>query len=259
MVVLVAALVILEGIGRHLQRPNRVTPPGNPSFLLTTTWHQIDEYAASAPAGEIVGCWATAIAQIAHHHRLSPKGRMEYTTTSGIQISEDLGSDPFRFDRILPQIDSGSPPESAQETARYIYEVAVAIQKDFGGDGIMAHDGFIGRLRDHLGATAVLHEFTKTEYLESKEEVSDILKSELDEGRPLMLYFDNGKDWGHAAVVDGYVQDGDRLLVHLNMGWEGRDNGWYDPYEKVMGVRDDLENRFVLTIRPAGGEVGPQT
>jgi hypothetical protein len=114
----------------------------------------------------------------------------------------------------------------------------------------MAHEGFIGRLNDHLGATALLHEFTKAEFLESKEEVSSLVRTELDEGRPLMLYFDNGKDWGHAAVVDGYVEDGDRLLVHLNMGWEGRDDGWYDLFEKIMGVRDDLQTRFLLSIRP---------
>jgi hypothetical protein len=254
-VFLVVGLVVLEGIGRFLQRPNRVTPSGDAEFLLSTTWHQTEEYAASAPAGEIVGCWATAISQIAYYHRLSPKGHMEYTTTSGIQISEDLGSAPFRFDLILPRIDLGATPESAQETARYIYEVAVAIQKDFGGDGIMNHEGFIGRLHDHLGANAVLHEFEKTEYLGREGEVSSLLKAELDEGRPLMLYFDNGKDWGHAAVVDGYVEVEDRLLVHLNMGWEGRDDGWYDPFERIMGVRDDLQNRFLLTIRPA--EVAP--
>jgi hypothetical protein len=257
-VVLVVCLVVLEGIGRYLQKPNRVIPPGDPEFLLATTWHQIEDYAVSAPGGEIVGCWATAIAQISHYHRLSPRGHMEYTTTSGIQIREDLGSVPFRFDRILPRIDSGSLPESAQETARYIYEVAVAIQKDFGADGVMDHEGFMGRLHDNLGATAVLHEFTKTKFLESRKEVSNLLKLELDEGRPLMLYFDNGKDWGHAAVVDGYVEDGDRLLVHLNMGWEGRDDGWYDPFEKIMGVRDDLQNRFLLTIRPTGNATAPQ-
>jgi hypothetical protein len=119
---------------------------------------------ARSVTGEIVGCWATAIAQIAYYHRLSPTGHMEYTTTSGIQVREDLGSVPFRFDLILPRIDSGATPKHAQETARYIYEVAVAIQKDFGGDGVMDHDGFIGRSQAHLGATAVLHEFTRGDH-----------------------------------------------------------------------------------------------
>lgn len=257
-VFLVVGLVALEGVGRFLQKPNRVSPPGDPEFLLATTWHQTEEYAAFAPAGEIVGCWASAIAQIAYYHRLSPEGHMEYTTTSGIRIKEDLGSHPIRFDRILRRIDSGAAPASVEETARYIFETAVAIQKDFGGDGIMDHEGFIGRLHDHLGATAVLHEFTKAEFLESKEEVSSLIRTELDGGRPLMLYFDNGKDWGHAAVVDGYVEDGAQLLVHLNMGWEGRDDGWYDPFEKIMGVRDDLQNRFLLSIRPAPRDLAVQ-
>ena len=52
-VALVAGLVVLEGVGRYLQSPNRVTPPGDPEFLLATTWHQIDEYAASFGADPI--------------------------------------------------------------------------------------------------------------------------------------------------------------------------------------------------------------
>jgi hypothetical protein len=66
-----------------------------------------------------------------------------------------------------------------------------------------------------------------------------------------MLCFDNRKDGGHAAVVDGYFEDGDRLLIHLHMGWEGRDDGWYDPFKRIMGVRDDLQNRLLVTIRPS--------
>lgn len=257
MVFLIAGFAVLEGTGRFLQKANRISPPGDPAFLLATTWHQKGEYAAFAPDGAVVGCWATAIAQIAYFHRLLPRGRVDYTTTSGITIRENLGAVPPRFERILPRINSDSPAEMAEETARYIYEVAVGIQKDFGGDGIMNHDGFIGRIRDHLGATAVLQEFEKSEYLESKDEISRFLKSEIDQGRPLMLYFDNGKDWGHAAVMDGYVEDGARLLVHLNLGWEGREDGWFDPFDKIMGVRDDLQTRFLLSIKPAEGTVSP--
>ncbi|MGD2123872.1 MAG: hypothetical protein PVJ76_19130 [Gemmatimonadota bacterium] len=51
--------------------------------------------------------------------------------------------------------------------------------------------------------------------------------------------------------MTGEIEDGNQLLIHLNMGWEGRDDGWYDPFKRIMGVRDDLQNRFLLAIRPA--------
>ena len=31
--------------------------------------------------------------------------------------------------------------------------------------------------------------------------------------------------YGHAFVVDGYTAEG---LVHVNWGWDGLDNGYYD-------------------------------
>jgi hypothetical protein len=66
----------------------------------------------------------------------------------------------------------------------------------------------------------------------------------------LMLYFDHSKDFGHAAVLDGYTGERDAFLVHLNMGWGGRHDGWYDLFQRFVGVRDDLQTRFLITIIP---------
>ena len=65
-----------------------------------------------------------------------------------------------------------------------------------------------------------------------------------------MLYFDNGKDFGHAAALDGYALVDDRFLVHLNMGWGGKHDGWYDLFDRLIGSRDDLQTRFLVTIAP---------
>ena len=52
----------------------------------------------------------------------------------------------------------------------------------------------------------------------------DVVKTDLDQGRPL-VYKGYTSDYsaGHAFVVDGY--DGD--YFHLNWGWSGSYNGWY--------------------------------
>ena len=52
----------------------------------------------------------------------------------------------------------------------------------------------------------------------------DMVKNELDEGRPL-IYKGYTQDLGagHAFVVNGYDED----FFHLNWGWSGSYNGWY--------------------------------
>lgn len=79
-----------------------------------------------------------------------------------------------------------------------------------------------------------------------------MVMTEINANRPLMFYFDNGKDFGHAAVIDGYTQEKNSFLVHLNMGWGGLHDGWYDLFHRIIGVRDDLQTRFFVTINPKG-------
>ncbi|MCB0731982.1 MAG: C10 family peptidase [Ignavibacteriae bacterium] len=50
--------------------------------------------------------------------------------------------------------------------------------------------------------------------------------------------------------MDGYIESNDQLLVHLNMGWGGRNDGWYDPFCKIIGLLDDIQNRLLISIMP---------
>jgi len=80
--------------------------------------------------------------------------------------------------------------------------------------------------------------------------IEALVRTEVDAARPLMIYFDNGKDFGHASVLDGYTEENDTFLVHMNMGWGSRHDGWYDLFGRFIGVRDDLQTRFLVTIQP---------
>ena len=94
------------------------------------------------------------------------------------------------------------------------------------------------------------HEYAKERFLTEQDIIRDLVKREIDANRPLMLYFDNGKDFGHTAALDGYIDRNGKFFVHLNMDWGGRHDGWYDLFHCFMGVRDDLQNRFLITIEP---------
>jgi predicted outer membrane repeat protein len=54
-----------------------------------------------------------------------------------------------------------------------------------------------------------------------------MINPNLDAGRPVIVGI-LGPNLGHAVVVDGYGYDSGTLYHHLNMGWEGADNVWYN-------------------------------
>ncbi len=234
----------------YLARPNLVELEEEEPFLLETTWHQVGDYAQFIPEGEIAGCWSTALAQIGHYHGLMPSGRVEYQTTSGLRVQEDLGNFEFLPDRFVRSIDENTPAESKEQVSKYVFFIASVIHKDFAGEGYLHHETFIDRLEEHLHCSAEFHEYDKESYLQSQDSIAALVRTEIDGGRPLMIYFDNGKDFGHAAVIDGYTVEYETLLVHLNLGWGGRHDGWYDLFGRFIGVRDDLQTRFLVTIEP---------
>jgi hypothetical protein len=248
--IVVTVLVLIEVVSYVLQRPNRIDLDGDEPFLLQTTWHQAGDYAQFIPTGEIAGCWSTALAQIAHYHRLNPTGSVRYETSSGLTVSIDLNAYHFRHGQFAPRIDRDTPAATKEQIATYIYYVAGVIHKDFAGDGYLDHDTFIDRLEDHLQCAAEFHEYDKDAYLRDEAGIRSLVAREIDDSRPMMLYFDNGKDFGHAAVIDGYTEVDGAFLVHLNMGWGGRHDGWYDLFDRIAGVRDDLQTRFLITIDP---------
>ena len=249
-IIMVAIILIFEVVSRFLLSPNLVDIEGDHPYLIETTWDQIGDYAAFVKYDDDTGCWATAIAQIAHYHRLNPLGKIEYTTSIGDQISENLDDYTFHHEQFSKSINGQTTAESKEQVAKYIYYIAALIYTDFGSSGYLEHETMMSRIERHLNCSVGFYEYKKQSYLNEHNKIRVLIKDEIDAQRPLMLYFDNGDDFGHAAVLDGYIEKNDQFLVHLNMGWGGRNDGWYDPFWKIIGVRDDLQNRFLITFSP---------
>jgi len=57
--------------------------------------------------------------------------------------------------------------------------------------------------------------------------LDDIVNPNLDAAHPVILGID-GPYGGHAVVCDGYGYNSSTMYHHLNMGWDGRENAWYN-------------------------------
>jgi len=52
-------------------------------------------------------------------------------------------------------------------------------------------------------------------------------------------------------VIDGYKFKKNHFYIHLNMGWNGRSDGWYRLDKRVFIQYNDKEQRILYTINPS--------
>jgi hypothetical protein len=58
--------------------------------------------------------------------------------------------------------------------------------------------------------------------------LNGMINPNLDAGCPVLLGVKLSQEAGHAIIADGYGYDSSTLYHHLNMGWGGFDNAWYN-------------------------------
>ena len=238
------------------------------TWLLTTKWGQRHLYSIKTPTNSTgghyrLGCWSVAIGQIMRFHELQSYGFIEYLYQNQdgdyIPCTNDLDAFTYDFDYIPDILDGGSSAEEIDHTSQLLYDTATVIQKNFGhGNYMLKSSEMVDALIDHFQYIAV-----QTEFIDNPP-IADII-DEIDHHRPCMLYLENSeKTSGHAVAIDGYQWGPNNdFEVHLNMGWYGDDDGFYD-YDEPISIFDDNSVRGVMFIRlspskphkPAGPNTG---
>ena len=213
------------------------------SFLLKTSWGQRGIYAKFAPGNNRVGCWSTAIAQIFYFHRLKPSGITTYRCTTGYLIDENLDSYSFNWDLFVNRFEPDTKQSSIDEVAKYSYFTSVVVGKDFGTNTyIKGEPGMVTRLENHFKCKVKTYSYTYSDLMKQEEQIKKLVKTEIDNS--------DRKSFGHAVAVDGYRIRKNKFFVHINMGWGGRENGWYDLFERIDNYYDDLQFRLIMTFEP---------
>lgn len=229
--------------------PDKTKCIGNESGLLSTSWKQMGGFERFTPDKLRLGCWSTALAQIAYHHKLKPYGHVQYVSRQGYKIDETMDSSQFSFELFEKTIDSTTTKEVASQMAKYNYYAALAVQKDFGTDRYMNKLAPSSLLEKHykLKVDRYISWHNFAPYTNGK--LEKIIVDELNEKRPVFLHFANLKDFGHSVVIDGYCYRDGSFSVHLNQGQGGPTDGWYDFHKGILRT-DDTALRVVYTFKP---------
>jgi hypothetical protein len=232
--------------------------------LLETAWDQDAPYNLLTPSnncssGEntLTGCVATAWAQLMRYWGWPIEGTGSHTYTwNGRTILADFDVT-YDWDNMPGTINASSSAVQKQAVAQLIYHVAVAADMNFGCSGSSSM-AWADNVLDTYFNYKSMNFYGRSAYTNAEDWFA-IFKTEIDAGRPVILsIFVRDEDDGHEVVVDGYDDD-TTAMVHINFGWSGMSDAYYDitdddsfSADNGAGYDWDTGNRqyIVINIEP---------
>lgn len=203
--------------------------------LLTTTWNQGDPYnyyaptAAGGPGGRAyAGCVACAMAQILRYHQAPVAIATNYTYTdvnspcTGSHSASDAGLGAYNWANMPSSISSGSSTAQKQAIGQLMYHCGVTVNMDYesyssGASSLRVVNAF----RTFFGYNCDSYR-NRADYTDA--EWYDRMQADIAANLPV-FYSMSAPNAGHAIVCDG-CRNGNEL--HLNFGWSGSADAWYD-------------------------------
>lgn len=243
----------MENTGKQLIKNNVAQAPIAPnpdryaasvSPLITAEWGQEKPYNDQCPvaystashraAKSVTGCVATALAQIMKYYKYPEHGKGTATVSyywpdaPGHEktATVDFSQATYDWDNMLDIYNNVDYTKTQGDAvAQLMYHCGVASNMAYDPDGSGAYTANAANgLRNNFGYASTVRVATRSSY--DIRPWMDLVYTELSAKRPV-FYTGNdvGTGYGHAFVIDGYTEEG---LVHVNWGWNGLDNGYYD-------------------------------
>lgn len=224
------------------------------SPLLSTKWNQSPYYNDQCPYDNselqrtVVGCVATAMAQVIRYHQYPAQGTSfhSYDHTVYGTLNANFGSTTYNYSS-MPNSISGAN----SQVATLSYHCGVSVEMNYG----VAKNGGSGAyvissqspgdhcaeyaLKTYFGYKSTLSGESRSNYTTSQWKSK--LKADLDAEHPI-IYAGFGSGGGHCFVLDGYDNQD---YFHINWGW----GGYYDGYFSI----DALNPTGVGTGGGSGG------
>jgi len=223
------------------------------THLLTTTWDQTAPYNDKFPVIQdiygddmraLTGCVQTAMAQLMRYHQHPARGVGVATHTwNGEEVRAILYKN-YNWDD-MPSTLKISTPQYMKDEVGYLMRDLGIVNKSYFVDGeTWAPDPF-SEFFIYFGYSTNINWLTRN--TSNYSQFIDVIKQEIDALRPILLGFP-----GHLTVADGYSEDPTGSYVHVNMGWGGHSDDFYNLDEDVVAFStfntDNLD--MVYNIKP---------
>ncbi|MBQ6277269.1 MAG: C10 family peptidase [Bacteroidales bacterium] len=232
--------------------------------LIQTKWGQDMPYNNFCPydnneqTNALTGCIATAMAQIMKYwdYPTNGIGSHSYTHDTYGTLSADFENTTYDWGNMLNEYTSAWATQQQKDAvATLMYHCGVAVEMDYGVGASGAPSISLGgyhtycaenALKDFFGYSTTIQGLYKESY--SDNDWKNILKAELDAGRPILYSGYDPEAGGHAFVCDGYDAN---EYFHINWGWGGNANGFYMLEAMDLGSLDySYDQDAVIGIQP---------
>ena len=203
--------------------------------LLTSRWDQGAPYNNLCPIGDggrcVVGCVATAVAQIMYYWNWPPMGlgnssyywSGDYScggSSPGKTLAADY-SDSYDWGNMVDHCTGAGPQAQQDALSELNYEVGVAFEMMYGRCGSGAYSSYVlATLPTYFRFDPSITDEYRASY--SPEGWFSLIQDEINAGRP--MYYTISR---HAIVCDGWRTVGEIMSYHFNYGWDDSHNAWY--------------------------------
>lgn len=201
--------------------------------FLTSTWGQ-GGYGGNyvfnyyTPYHYVSGCVATALGQILNYYEwpITGTGAHSYLWYNGVDpaqtLSADFGATTYDWANTLDNYATATTETQREAVGKLVYHAGVAVNMNYSASGSGA---------DTAAVATTLSNYFRAEgtWVENTGDFYDHLYANVTHYRPLELAIRETGGGGHAVVVDGVQHNtGGTKYYHLNMGWWGTGDAWYD-------------------------------
>jgi hypothetical protein len=237
------------------------------SPLVASTWNQstaggVNTYNIYTPGNRVCGCVATAMSQLMrfHQHPASGVGTTVFnisicgsSATQALRGGDGAGG-AYAWANMTLSPDASTSQTSRNAISALTADAGVSVNMDYcsssGTDTLQAADAFkttfgYSNAKKGLNGYANLPAAAR----------NNMINPNLDAGYPALFGITGAG--GHAIVVDGYGYNTETLYHHLNMGWGGSQDLWYNlptidtAYYNFNSVYKAVYNVYVS----GGGEI----
>ena len=230
--------------------PNRFPLSVQP--LLTTAWGQREPFKFMCPFDSYVsdlslygtytpdsshyavGCGPLAMAQYMNFYKFPKHGTGEESVTvkydqGNVTVHVDFEQANYDWDNMINDYQGEYTDEQGQAVAQLCYHCGVAARTTWNRlGGGTTDERMVEAFTKHFNYNDTAHYIPRTRYDEPS--WMEMIYGMLSSGNPILysakdLNLEEGIIAGHNFILDGYDENG---LVHVNWGWYGLENGYFD-------------------------------